>query len=34
MIYNVFTEEERIYILNFVNKKLEHIFGTVQKNHI
>ena len=26
MIYNVFTEEERIYILNFVNKKLENIF--------
>ena len=28
MIYNVFTEEERIYILNFVSKKLENIFGS------
>ena len=26
MIHNVLTEEERIYILNFVNKKLENIF--------
>ena len=25
MIHNVFTEEERIYILNFVNKKLENL---------
>ena len=28
MIYNVFTEEERINILNFVNIKLENIYGS------
>ena len=28
MIHNVLTEEERIYILNFVNTKLESIHGS------
>ena len=34
MIYNVFTEEERINILSFVNTKLENIYGSpgLQKN--